>query len=61
MEEVPFETKVSFPAEIEVGERWGDMKVVMEKGEWTDKKVESEVNPYELNEEEGEFHMGSDT
>lgn len=37
MNQVPFETKVSFPAEIEAGVRWGEMTVVMEGGIWTDK------------------------
>lgn len=48
MNEVPFETDVSFPAEIEIGERWGDMKVVMRKGEWVEEqKPDTEVeNPY---------------
>lgn len=43
MTETPFETEVTFPAEIEIGERWGDMKVVMEAGEWVEEH-EKEVD-----------------
>ena len=34
MSDVPFETEVEFPAEIEVGERWGEMFVVHKGGAW---------------------------
>lgn len=39
MEEIPFETHMTFPAEIEVGRRWGSMATVMAKGEWNEEGI----------------------
>jgi DNA polymerase-1 len=34
MAEVPFPTEVNFPSEVEVGERWGELKTVHKGGKW---------------------------
>jgi len=43
MAHVPFETNVSFPADVEVGDHWGGMVTVHKRGQWVEPDTESEL------------------
>jgi len=39
MQEIPFETHMTFPAEIEVGPRWGGMATVLKDNKWEEEGI----------------------